>query len=252
MKRPTSRVWIAGAGVLVLAADLVSARGRGRDTRYMRAAVDRGDIVDVVGATGALQAVTTVQVGSQVSGTIESLLADFNSVVHKNQVIARLDTSLFEAQLAQTRANLSSARANVEKAQTDVTDTRQKYERAQKLSGQNLLPRSDLDTAKAANDGAAAQLKAAEAAVGQAETAVSQADVDLAHTVITAPIDGVVIGRSVDVRQTVAASFQAPVLFTIANDLKHMQVKASIDEADIGRVQVGQEVDFHVDAYPTR
>lgn len=252
MKLQVRPVWIVGAAALVLAGAIVAARGRGHEARYTLVPIDRGDIVDVVGATGALQAVTTVQVGSQVSGTIDSLLADFNSVVHKNEVIARLDTSLFEARLAQARANLSSAGANVEKARADVTDARQKYERAQELASQNLLPRSDLDTAKSTFDGAAAQLKAAEAAVGQAEAAVSQAQVDLAHTVITAPIDGVVIGRSVDVGQTVAASFQAPVLFTIANDLKHMQVKASIDEADIGRVQVGQEVTFHVDSYPNR
>jgi HlyD family secretion protein len=238
---------LALAGVLVL---FLALRRRDHDVRYLTAAVDRGNIVEVVGATGTLQAVTTVQVGSQVSGTIQSLQADFNSVVKKGQVITRLDPSLFQARLAQMNANLASAQANTEKSRAEVADTRQKYERAQTLASQNLLPQSDLDSAKAAYDGAVAQVRASEAAVSQAEANVNQAQVDLDHTIITAPIDGVVINRSVDVGQTVAASFQAPVLFVIANDLAHMQVNASIDEADIGRVRAGQDVTFRVDSYP--
>jgi HlyD family secretion protein len=235
------------AGVLVL---FLALRRREHDVQYVTAAVDRGDIVEVVGATGTLQAVTTVQVGSQVSGTIQSLHADFNSVVKKGRVIARLDPSLFQARVAQMQANLASAKANVEKARADVADTKQKYERAQALASQNLLPQSDLDSAKAAYEGAAAQVRASEAAVSQAAANVNQAQVDLQHTIIEAPIDGVVINRSVDVGQTVAASFQAPVLFVIANDLARMQVNASIDEADIGRVRPDQDVTFRVDAYP--
>jgi HlyD family secretion protein len=165
-------------------------------------------------------------------------------------VIARLDPSLFQARVAQMQANLASAKANVEKARADVADTKQKYERAQALASQNLLPQSDLDSAKAAYEGAAAQVRASEAAVSQAAANVNQAQVDLQHTIIEAPIDGVVINRSVDVGQTVAASFQAPVLFVIANDLARMQVNASIDEADIGRVRPDQDVTFRVDAYP--
>lgn len=218
----------------------------------MTAALDRGDIVETVGATGTLQAVTTVQVGSQVSGTIQSLGADFNSTVRKGQVIARLDPSSFEARLGQAKANLISARANVERARAAVIDGQQKYERAKELAGQQLLPQSDLETAKANYDGAVAQLKANEAAVSQAEASVNQAQVDLDHTVISTPIDGVVINRAVDVGQTVAASFQAPVLFIIANDLTHMQVNAAVDEADIGRVKAGEDVSFRVDAYPDR
>jgi HlyD family secretion protein len=241
---------LIGAVALVAAATVWLLRGGTAQARYLTAEADRGDVVDVVGATGTLQAVTTVQVGSQVSGTIQSLHADFNSVVKRGQVIARLDPSLLEARLGQTRASLVSARANAERARTTVEDTRQKYKRAQELATQNLLPETDLETAKANYDGATASLKAAEAAVTQAEANVNQGEVDLAHTVITAPIDGVVINRSVDVGQTVAASFQAPVLFVIANDLTRMQVNASIDEADIGRVRQGMEVSFRVDAYP--
>ena len=223
-----------------------------RAPKYLTAALDRGDIVETVGATGTLQAVTTVQVGSQVSGTIQSLGADFNSTVKKGQVIARLDPSSFEARLGQAKANLISARANVERARAAVVDAQQKYARARELSAQALLPESDLETAKANYDGAGAQQKANEAAVSQAEASVNQAQVDLDHTVITTPIDGVVINRAVDVGQTVAASFQAPVLFIIANDLTRMQVNAAVDEADIGRVKAGEDVSFRVDAYPDR
>jgi HlyD family secretion protein len=249
--RLSARRWaVAGAAVLVLGVTFGAMHARQRPVRYATAAATRGDVAEVVGATGTLQAVTTVQVGSQVSGTIQILNADFNSVVHKGQVIARLDPSSFEARVGQARANLVSARANVERTRAAVEDTRQKYERAKELAAEKLLPQSDLETAKANYEGAVAQVKAAEAAVSQAAAALNQAQVDLDHTVITAPIDGVVIGRNVDVGQTVAASFQAPVLFTIANDLSRMQVNASVDEADIGRVQPGEEVSFRVDAFP--
>jgi HlyD family secretion protein len=245
--------WIlSGAALLIIAVASFALRGRSDALLYQTVAVDRGDVVEVVGATGTLQAVTTVQVGSQVSGTIQGLHADFNSTVKKGQVIARLDPSLFEARLGQARASLVTARANAERSRASVTDMKQKYERAQELAAQKLVPESDLETAKANYDGAVAQLKASEAAVTQAEANLNQAEVDLGHTVITTPIDGVVIARNVDVGQTVAASFQAPVLFIIANDLAQMQVNASIDEADIGRVRAGQDVTFRVDAYPER
>jgi HlyD family secretion protein len=239
-----------GAGIAVLALVFLGFRSRDNDVRYQTVAVERGDVVDVVGATGTLQAVTTVQVGSQVSGTIQNLNADFNSSVKKGQVLARLDPSSFEARVGQARANLVSARANVDRARATVEDTKQKYQRAQELFTEKLLPAADLETAKSNYQAAEAQVKANQAAVTQAAAAVNQAQVDLDHTVINAPIDGIVIGRNVDVGQTVAASFQAPVLFVIANDLAHMQVKASIDEADVGRVRSGQEVTFRVDSFP--
>ncbi len=239
-------------GVLALAGAWAIWRGRPDPVRYTTGSVDRGDVVEVVGATGTLEAVTTVQLGSQVSGTIESLHADFNSTVKKGQVVARLDPSLFQARRGQAEANLLAAKANVDRAKATVEDMRQKYERARELAAQKLLPQSDLETAKANYDGAVAQLKAAEAAQSQAQANLNQADVDLSHTIITTPIDGVVISRNVDVGQTVAASFQAPILFLIANDLTRMRVNASIDEADVGRVHEGQEVTFHVDAFPER
>lgn len=242
---------VVAAGVVVLGTGAVFLfGGRKAPGVYQTVPVDRGDVLDVVGATGGLEAVTTVQVGSQVSGTIASLHADFNSVVHKGEVIARLDPSLFQARLEQARANLVSARAGVERSRAALDDARQKFDRAHELAGQNLLPASDLETARSNDQSAEAQLKASQAAVAQAEASVHQAEVDLDHTVIRAPIDGVVIGRNVDVGQTVAASLQAPTLFVIAEDLTRMRVKAAVDEADIGRVRDGQDVSFRVDAYP--
>ncbi len=206
-----------------------------------------------------------MQVGSQVSGNIQWLGADFNSIVKKGQVIARLDPSLFEAQLQQTNANLSQSRANLTKARSDLdrtrvqlTDAQQKFARAKELAERGLLPQSELDAAKVAVDTAQATLASQQATVTQAQAAVSQSqasvhqsEVNLQHTVITAPIDGIVTQRNVDVGQTVAASMQAPTLFIIAADLTKMQVNANIDEADVGRIRPGQHVTFRVDAYPT-
>jgi HlyD family secretion protein len=235
---------------VVLLAGFFALRSRRPATRYATVAVDRGDIVDVVGATGVLQAVITVQVGSQVSGTINWLGADFNSTVKKNQVVAKLEQSAFLARLNQAQANLASAKANVDRSQAAIDDAKQKYDRARELSKQDLIPESDLESARATYEGALAQHQANKAAVKQAQASLNQAQVDLDHTVITAPVDGVVLARNVDVGQTVAASFQAPVLFVIANDLTQMQVNASIDEADIGRVKPDQDVTFTVDAFP--
>lgn len=249
-----------GAG----AAALYARRDR-TEIQVNTAPIGRGDIVDTVGATGTLQAVTTVQVGSQVSGNIEWLGADFNSIVRKGQVIARLDPSLFDAQLNQVRANLLQARANLTKARSELdrarvqlTDAQQKYTRALELSSQSLLAASDLDAAKIAVDSATASVASqqatvtqVEAAVTQSEASVNQSQVNRDHTVIMAPIDGIVTQRNVDVGQTVAASMQAPTLFVIAADLTEMQVNANIDEADVGRIRPGQHVTFRVDAYPT-
>ena len=229
------------------------------------APLTRGDIVDTVGATGTLQAVTTVQVGSQVSGNIQWLGADFNSIVKKGQVIARLDPSLFDAQLNQVQANLVQARANLTKSRSELertrvqlTDAQQKYARAKELASQQLLPLSELDAAKIAVDSATASLASqqatvmqVQAAVTQSEASVNQSQVNRQHTIIVAPIDGIVTQRSVDVGQTVAASMSAPTLFVIAADLTEMQVNANIDEADVGRIRPGQQVSFRVDAYPT-
>ena len=212
--------------------------------------VTGGDIVDTVGATGALEAVTTVQVGSQVSGIIQELLVDFNSIVREGDVIMRLDPSLFETQLAQARANLARAEAEVERLRVSVEDAETQLVRAEGLAARALISDTELDAARVAVRSAEAQLKSAEAQVTQAQASLNQNEVNLEHTVIRAPIDGIVTSRLVDVGQTVAASFQAPELFVIAADLTKMRVIANIDESDIGRIRPDQRVTFTVDAYP--
>jgi HlyD family secretion protein len=214
------------------------------------ARLSRGSIVQTVGATATVQAVTTVQVGTQVSGTISWLGADFNSVVRKGQTIARLDPSFINAQIEQAQANLSRVEADVENARVKVSDAQQKYDRAQALAARQLLAQSDLDAAAVAVSSAKAALKASEAQAVQARAALNQNRVNLEHAIITAPIDGIVINRSVDVGQTVAASLSSPTLFTIAADLAKMQLQTEIDESDIGRIEPGQPVTFTVDAYP--
>ena len=214
--------------------------------------VSVGDVHQTVQATGTLEAVSTVQVGSQLSGRIAELLADYNSVVRKGQVIARLDPSIFEAQAAQSRATLTRVRAQVERARVQREDAAHKLARAKELSARQLLAASDLDTAQSTYDAADADWKSAQADVVQAEASLSQSEVNLEHAVIRSPIDGIVISRSVDVGQTVAAAMQAPTLFVIANDLSRMQVNASIDEADIGVIRPRQDVRFKVDAFPDR
>ena len=211
----------------------------------------RGDVVDTVGATGALEAVTTVQVGSQVSGIIEALYADYNSIVREGDVIARLEPSLFETQVEQGRANLARSEAEVERLQVTVEDARAQLVRSEDLSSRDLISTTELEAAQVAVRSAAAQLKSAQASMTQSQAALSQNEVNLGHTVITAPIDGIVIARQVDMGQTVAASMSAPELFIIAADLTKMRVIANIDESDVGRIRPGQVVSFTVDAYPS-
>lgn len=216
------------------------------------AKVTRGDIVETVGATGQLQAVTTVQVGTQVSGTVQQLNADFNSLVHKGEVIARLDPSLFQTQIEQARANLVRAQADLERFKVAVDDAQTKLRRAEELSKQQLIAQTDLEAAQVTLRSAQAQLQSQQAAVTQAQATLDQNEVNLQHTIIEAPIDGLVISRSVDVGQTVAASMQAPTLFVLAADLTKMQVIASLDESDVGRIRPGQKAQFRVDAYPAQ
>ena len=212
--------------------------------------MSRGDIVESVSATGSLEAVTTVQIGSQVSGIIEELRADFNSIVREGDVIARLDPSLFETQIEQARANLLRAEADVERLRVAVDDARTQHARSVELAAQDLISQTELETAEVNVRSAAAQLRSAEAQVIQARASLHQNEVNLEHTVIRAPIDGIVISRLVDVGQTVAASLQAPELFVIAADLTRMRVIANVDESDVGRIRPQQPVSFVVDAYP--
>src|ERR1700736_3868579 len=205
---------------------------------YQTAAVTRGPITQLVTATGTLNPVTNVQVGSQVSGNIQKLFADFNSEVKAGQTVAQIDPMLFQAAVTQAEGDLASAQAALELAKVNAA-------RIQKLFTEKNSSQQDLDSAVAA-------LHQAEANVKIKQGALDKAKADLDHCTITSPIDGVVISRSVDVGQTVAASLQAPVIFQIANDLTKMQIDSNVAEADVGAVEVGQAVDFTVDAFPTR
>jgi HlyD family secretion protein len=205
---------------------------------YQTATVTRGPITQLVTATGTLNPVTNVQVGSQVSGNIQKLFVDFNSQVKAGQVVAQIDPALFQATVTQAEGDLASAQAALELAKVNAV-------RIQKLFSEKNSSQQDLDQA-------VATLHQAEANVKIKQGALDKAKVDLDHCTITSPVDGVVISRSVDVGQTVAASLQAPVIFQIANDLTKMQIDSNVAEADVGAVEVGQDVDFTVDAFPTR
>ena len=305
MRRIVSVVIVAvlvGGGVLAY----LYTQSRGNAPKYRVARVERGPLTAAVSATGNLNAVVVVQVGSQVSGQIKDLLVDFNSIVKKNQVVARIDPDIFEAKVNAAKADLESSRATVlnqeaqvERARADVDnaraalveakaftakaqvqslDAKRDYDRKTELFGRQLIAKSDLDTAQATYDAAVAQLdstrareqaltsgiqsalaqlrvaqataESARAQVKQKDAALRQAQVDLDHTTILAPVDGVVVSRQVDVGQTVAASLQAPILFTIAQDLTRMQVETSVDEADIGRTKLDDRATFTVDAFP--
>jgi HlyD family secretion protein len=263
--RLLKRHWLIVILVLVAIAILAAFQFKGNDKpQYYVAKVDRGDIHDVVEATGTINAVTTVQVGSQVSGTISKLYADFNSRVKKGEIIAQIDPALFQGALLQAKAdyanakaNLAAAQANLEKAKAAAAQTRADYQRNLGLAQQGIISQQQLDLAKANSDTNDAAVSATAAAVTQAAAqeeqkaaAVTVAQTNLDYTTIHTPIDGTVVARNVDVGQTVAASLQAPTLFTIAQDLTKMQVYAATDESDVGMIRTGQNVTFKVDAFP--
>ncbi|ABB33253.1 efflux transporter, RND family, MFP subunit [Geobacter metallireducens RCH3] len=220
------------------------------ETVFKTAKIERGDIVSTVSATGNLAAVVTVQVGTQVSGTIQKLFVDYNSPVKKGQVIAQIDPSLFSAQVEQTRGNYLNAQANLQRVRADLADARRNQERNRQLLKDGVVSQSDFDAADNRYQMAQATVKAAEGSVAQTRGAFSQSETNLRYATIRSPVDGIVVSRNVDVGQTVAASFQTPTLFTIAQDLTRMEIDTSVDEADISRVQVGQPVSFTVDSYP--
>jgi HlyD family secretion protein len=237
--------------IVIIAAGLfLYLKGNGKDAAFKTEKVSRGEIKSVVTATGTVNAVTTVSVGSQVSGTIKRLMVDYNSPVKKDQLLAQIDPSTFQAQVDQAMANLWSAKANMEKAAVATLDARRTLQRSKDLFAQNFIARSDLDTAETNALSAEAQQKVSQAQVGQAQAALKIAETNLQYTNILSPVNGTVISRSVDIGQTVAASFQTPTLFSIAQDLTKMQIDTNVDEADIGKILVGQAVSFTVDAYP--
>ncbi len=212
--------------------------------------MDRGSVVAKVTATGTLSAIVTVQVGSQVSGRIAALHADYNSKVAKGQLIAWIDPELFQAAVDQARANSAAAQGTLAKSKAQALDAARQSVRSKALLEGKLVAQADYDTAQSSADAAEAQVKASEGSLAQARAELRRAEVNLAYTRIVSPISGIVISRSVDVGQTVAASLQAPTLFTIAEDLAKMQVDTSVGEADVGRLRAGMPATFTVDAYP--
>lgn len=219
---------------------------------YRTAQVERGDIRVSISATGTLAAISTVDVGSQISGQVTDVLVDFNDRVRRDQIIARIDPGTFQAQIAQGAASVASARANLATAQATLRNAEADYSRKSQLAGQQLVARSDADLARAALDQARAQVNGAQAQINQQIASTQTARLNLDRTVIRAPVDGVVLTRTIEPGQTVAASLQSPVLFQIAEDLAQMEIVLAIDEADIGQVKAGQVVSFGVDAFPER
>ncbi len=237
MKKRKLLWWIIGAIVILVGGGFYLLNGGGADkVTYRFEKVDRGDVLVSISATGTLNAVTTVLVGSQVSGTIEKLYVDFNSTVKEGQLLAQLDPTFLQAAVNEQRANVDRATAQVNEAQRN-------FDRSKELSEKSLISQADMDAATTT-------LESAKASLAQAAASLDRARVNLRYATIKAPISGVVISRDVDVGQTVAASLSAPTLFTIAQDLRKMQVEASVDEADIGNVKEGQRVTFRVDAFP--
>jgi HlyD family secretion protein len=304
--RRHAKWWLAASLVVLIALGATFYFQGSAQPVYLTAAVDRGDIEAAITATGNVNAVTTVQVGSQVSGNVIALYADFNTKVKKGQLVARIDPAIFQAKvdqanasldssrsavvtaratlaktdsdIANAQANVTSQKANLVRAQSAVTDARTKNARRIELVKQGIIAQEDADTAQATYDQAVASLDAAQAAVTAAQSSVTsaqaqkevaqaqlqsaeaqvtqsmaalkQAQLDLDHTRIVAPVDGTVVSRNMDVGQTVAASFQAPTIFQIAQDLTKMQVDTNVDESDVGPIRLGQQANFTVDAYP--
>jgi HlyD family secretion protein len=220
------------------------------EVEYKAAPVEHRHLVARVTASGTLSAIVTVQVGTQVSGRVQKLFADFNSPVSKGQPVAKIDPQLFEAAVQQAEANYLQAKAQVATAEATALNADKQHARTKALKDANLAAQSDLDTAEANVATTHAQIDAAKASMAQAAAQLNQARVNLSYTNITSPIDGVVISRSVDVGQTVAASLSAPTLFTIAQDLTKMQVDTSVAEGDVGRLEVGMKTYFTVDSFP--
>jgi HlyD family secretion protein len=247
------RTLIVVVAVLVVAGAAVGGwklwSKRGESKQYRTAKVERGSLIQTVRATGTVNPTTLVQVGTQVNGPVRKLYVDYNSRVKEGDLVAQIDPTVYEARLAQDEANLTQSMASVEQTQAKLVEAQKALERATKLAERQMISQGDLDTATANCDTLKAQLKVANAAVEQSKASLRLSKANLDYTTIRSPVDGVVIARNVDEGQTVVASMSAQVIFQIATDLRVMQVTASIPEADIGKIQIGQTVTFTVDAY---
>lgn len=247
-------LWIASLMLLVAAGITYYIRVdvSAAPTQLTFDAVSRGDVVATVEATGTLQPLDTVQVGTQVSGTIASIGTDFNQLVKRGQVLATLDASIYQTQIDQAKATVIRLQSEVERAQVQYEDAALKLKRAEQLAAEQLLAQQEVDTARSTARVAETSLTGAKAQLSQAQAALTQANVNLSHTVIKSPADGIVLSRAVEVGQTVSAGLQAPTLFIIARDLTRLELQARVDESDIGGVKPGAAVTFSVDAYPRR
>jgi HlyD family secretion protein len=247
--------WLIGAGVvllLIVAVYFLLRPSEGTALSFETAEVQRGDLTVTVTATGTVQPVNQVDVGSELSGTIDEVLVDFNDQVKRGQLLARLDTERLQAQVIEARASLESAKAKVEEAKATVLETRVRFERCKKLAARQLCTGEELDTSRAGLMRARAAEASAKALVAVAQAALEADETNLGKAEIRSPVDGLVLRRQIEPGQTVAASLQAPVLFTLAEDLTHMELHVAVDEADVGKVAEGQSALFTVDAYPDR
>jgi HlyD family secretion protein len=243
------------AAVIVVCAVIWTKAGKSNSMQFKTEKVQRGDITVIVTATGTLQPTNEVEVGSELSGIVESVEVDYNDKVKVGQALAKLNTSKLDAQVTQSKAALESAKANVLQTQATLSETRSKlaqFQKVRELSNNKVPSQTEFDAAEAAFMRAKADEAIATAAVSQAQATLEAYQTDLSKTVIRSPIDGIVLTRSVEPGQTVAAAFQAPVLFTLAEDLTKMELRVNVDEADIGQVKEGQSATFNVDAYPNR
>ncbi|MEO5827694.1 MAG: efflux RND transporter periplasmic adaptor subunit [Luteimonas sp.] len=244
---------VAGACVVAIAALWWwQQRAATAEEGYRTTEVEQGDIRVAISATGTLSAISTVTIGSQVSGQVTAVLVDFNDKVTKDQVIARIDPSTYEAQIEQGNAQIASAQAQLRQAQATLRNADLDYQRKTELGGQQMVAKSDVDMARASRDQAQAQVSSAQAQIRQQTASTQTTRVNLNRTVIRSPVDGVVLTRSIEPGQTVAASLQAPELFKIAEDLSKMKIELAVDESDIGQVREGQAVSFTADAFPNR
>lgn len=251
------RVWLRRGAIVGVIALVIGAGLAYRVThrppppaKYVSTEVAVGDVIEKVQATGAVQPLLQVNVGAQANGRVTKVLVDFNSVVHKGDVLAEIDPTFYGAQVSQATANLEAQRAQLESAKATMEASRIVYDRVQKLYAQNLASKGDVDTAKGQYDVASANVEAARASIGATQAQLTQSQTNVSYTKIYSPVDGIVVTRTIDPGATVVASFQAPVLFVIAQDLRKMRVMADVDEADVGRLKEGMETDAVVDAFP--
>lgn len=235
--------------LILIAIPFVMAKNSNKVT-YTTDKVKERTITQIVEATGTIQPVNTVDIGAQVSGMISKIYVDYNSEVKKGQLLAQIDTSLVEAQLQQATANINNAKATLQKNQAMLDFDTKTYKRYKNLYERNLVSKNDMDSAEASYKSDLAQVAAARASIMQAQANYNTASANMRYTKITSPVDGIVISKEVEEGQTVAASFQTPTLFTVAEDLTNMKIETSVSEADIGKVKVGQEVDYTLDGYP--